>query len=266
MNKLQIFKNDTFEVRAILEDGTVLFDAETVARCLGFTQTQNKNGKLYTSTRWETINAHLENHFPIKLGKGDMIPEPMVYKLAFKASNETAEKFQDWLAIDVIPQIRKTGNYMPDASDLSPHLQLMNALVAQMNQEALSRQKLQSQVEETRELLEVAKEEIQEMREVVELKPFDNWRETTNSLINKICQKTGDYKDTRHKIYDALNTRARVDIKRRLENMRARMVYAGSSKSKADGLTYLDVIAEDKKLIEIYTAIVKEMAIKKGVN
>lgn len=261
MNKLQIFKNDAFEVRATLEDGTVLFDAETVAISLGITDT--KNGRTYV--RWARINEYLGENSP-DVAKGDMIPEPMVYKLAFKASNETAEKFQDWLAIDVIPQIRKTGNYMPDASDLSPHLQLMNALVAQMNQEALSRQKLQSQVEETRELLEVAKEEIQEMREVVELKPFDNWRETTNNLINKICQKTGDYKDTRHKIYDALNTRARVDIKRRLENMRARMVYAGSSKSKADGLTYLDVIAEDKKLIEIYTAIVKEMAIKKGVQ
>lgn len=264
MNKLQIFKNDAFEVRATLEDGTVLFDAETVARCLGLVSKSEKNGKVYENVRWSRVNDFLPQVAEIK--QGDMIPEPMVYKLAFKASNEAAEKFQDWLAIDVIPQIRKTGNYMPDASDLSPHLQLMNALVAQMNQEALSRQKLQSQVEETRELLEVAKEEIQEMREVVELKPFDNWRETTNSLINKICQKTGDYKDTRHKIYDALNTRARVDIKRRLENMRVRMVYAGSSKSKADGLTYLDVIAEDNKLIEIYTAIVKEMAIKKGVN
>jgi len=35
----------------------------------------------------------------------------MVYKLAFKASNDTAEKFQDWLAIEVIPSIRKTGQY-----------------------------------------------------------------------------------------------------------------------------------------------------------
>lgn len=46
------------------------------------------------------------------LGK-DFIPEPLVYKLAFKASNEVAEQFQDWLAIDVIPTIRKTGQYVP---------------------------------------------------------------------------------------------------------------------------------------------------------
>jgi len=254
MNQLQLFKSDTFEVRATLEDGTVLFDAETVARCLGITTKQN--GVEYI--RWARVNEYLGGNLP-DVAKGDMIPEPMVYKLAFKASNETAEKFQDWLAIDVIPQIRKSGTYMPDASKLSPELQLMNAIVTQMNQDALSRLKLEGEMKETRE-------EIQEMREVIEIKPFENWRDDTNKLIAKICKKTGDYKDTRTKIYEALDKRAGTKIKQRLDNMRARMMLAGSSKSKADSLGVLDVIAEDKKLIEIYTAIAKEMAIKKGVS
>lgn len=258
MDQLKVFKNDIFEVRAALEDGTVLFDAETVARCLGFTQTQNKNGKLYTSTRWETINAHLEKYFPTKLGKGDMIPEPMVYKLAFKASNDTAEKFQDWLAIEVIPQIRKTGSYIPDASALSPELALMNALVAQMNKDAQHLARLQVDVQET-------KNDLQEMRDVIEITPFDNWREDTNKQLNKICIKTGEFKETKNKIYEALDRRARVDVKRRLENMKARALVSGMARSKVDALSRLDVIAEDQKLIEIYTAIVKEMAIKKGV-
>ena len=55
MNKLQIFKNDAFEVRATLEDGTVLFDAETVAISLGITDT--KNGRTYV--RWARINEYL---------------------------------------------------------------------------------------------------------------------------------------------------------------------------------------------------------------
>lgn len=255
MKEMQIFKSDTFEVRATLEDGTVLFDAETVARCLGFTEM--KDGREYV--RWRTINAYLKSRVSQDVAKGDMIPEPMVYKLAFKASNETAEKFQDWLAIEVIPQIRKSGTYMPDASKLSPELQLMNAIVTQMNQDALSRLKLEGEMKE-------AKAEIQDIREVIEIKPFENWRDDTNKLITKICYKTGDYKDTRTKIYEALDKRAGSNIKQRLENMKARMMLAGSSKSKADALTYLDVISEDKKLIEIYTAIVKEMAIKKGVS
>ena len=39
----------------------------------------------------------------------------------------------------------------------------------------------------------------------------------------------------------------------------------GGRKSKRDKLSYVDIIADDKKLIEGYTAIVKEMAIHYGV-
>lgn len=253
MNQMQIFNNRIFKVGVVVEDGSALFDAESVAQSLGITDF--KNGRNYV--RWARVNEYLGGNSP-DVAKGDLIPESMVYKLAFKASNETAEKFQDWLAIDVIPQIRKTGSYSPDVAKLPPELQLMNALVQQINTQALNQLKLQTTIEET-------KQELKDMRDVVEIKPFDNWRDDTNGLINKICKVTGDYKDIRHKIYDALNQRARVDIKRRLENMKMRALVAGMSRSKADNLTYLDVIAEDKKLIEIYTAIVKEMAIKKGV-
>lgn len=252
MNELKIFKNGMFEVGVTLEDGSVLFDAETVAKSLGLIQI--KNGLLYI--RWERVNEYL-NVSP-QVGKGDLIPESMVYKLAFKASNNTAEKFQDWLAIDVIPQIRKTGSFQSDISNLPPELQLMNALVQQMNTQALIQLKLETSIKET-------KDEIQEMREVIEIKPFDNWREDTTKQINKICRNNSDYKEVRNKIYEALDRRAGTKIKIRLENMRARALVAGMTRSKVDALGYLDVIAEDKKLIEIYTAIVKEMAIKKGV-
>lgn len=43
--------------------------------------------------------------------KGDFITEPQFYKLAIKANNETAERFQDWVTNDVLPNIRKNGMY-----------------------------------------------------------------------------------------------------------------------------------------------------------
>ncbi|MDM5145860.1 hypothetical protein ICE98_02995 [Lactococcus lactis] len=49
------------------------------------------------------------------MGKGSFISEPMVYKLAFKANNAVSEKFTDWLAVEVLPTIRKHGAYMTDA-------------------------------------------------------------------------------------------------------------------------------------------------------
>ena len=97
------------------KDGTAYLKLETVARGLGFTQTQNKNGVEYTSIRWETINRYLEEiGFPNKLGKDDFIPENIFYRLAMKAKNETAEKFQALVADEIIPSIRKHGIYATD--------------------------------------------------------------------------------------------------------------------------------------------------------
>jgi len=109
---LKVFKNELFEVGATVEGEDVLFDVELVAKSLGITD--NKNGKEYV--RWNRVNQYIKpfgtsgENSP-QVAKGDLIPEAMVYKLAFKASNDTAEKFQDWLAIEVIPSIRKTGQY-----------------------------------------------------------------------------------------------------------------------------------------------------------
>ena len=45
------------------------------------------------------------------MGKEDYIPESVFYLLGMKASNKVAQEFQKWLAVEVIPQIRKTGGY-----------------------------------------------------------------------------------------------------------------------------------------------------------
>lgn len=112
MSHLQVFKNNLFEIGARIDGPTILFDVEQVAKCLGITQM--KNGIEYV--RWERVNEYLPKNSP-EVGKGDLLPEPLVYKLAFKASNEVAEQFQDWLAIEVIPSIRKDGGYITTHDD-----------------------------------------------------------------------------------------------------------------------------------------------------
>lgn len=98
------------------ENGVVYLKLETVARGLGFTQVQNKNGVEYISVRWERIEQYLEEFgFPHKWGKEDFIPENVFYRLAMKAKNEAAERFQAKIADEVIPSIRRHGAYMmPD--------------------------------------------------------------------------------------------------------------------------------------------------------
>ena len=131
MDNLQVFKNELFKVLVKLENGQTVFDVETIAKSLGLT-TVAKSGN--ACVRWSRVNEYLkpfatsgENSYVV--GKGDFISEPAVYKLAFKASNEVAEKFQDWLSIEVLPQIRQTGGYIPSSENDSDEDIMAKALL-----------------------------------------------------------------------------------------------------------------------------------------
>ena len=94
------------------KDGVAYLNLETVARGLGFTQ--DKNGVEYV--RWETVNNYLrELKFSQQVGKDAYIPENIFYRLAMKAKNETAERFQEMIADEVVPAIRKHGGYLTPA-------------------------------------------------------------------------------------------------------------------------------------------------------
>ena len=106
MNELQIINIDGVECYE--KDGTAYLKLETVARGLGFTET--KSGKEYVM--WRRVDGYLtELGFGISAERPEYIPENIFYRLAMKAKNETAEKFQAKVADEIIPSIRKTGGY-----------------------------------------------------------------------------------------------------------------------------------------------------------
>lgn len=93
------------------QTGTAYLNAEDVARGFGFTR--EKNGVDYVM--WDRANRYLsEFGFSAQVRKDDFLPENMVYRLGFKASNEVAQKFQAVLADEVLPTIRRHGAYMTD--------------------------------------------------------------------------------------------------------------------------------------------------------
>lgn len=136
--------------------------------------------------------------------------------------------------------------------DMSPQLQYM----IKVEQE----QKRQAQE------IEAVSNRVDSIREVVAL-DTTSWREDTRNLINKIAQELGGgqaFQQVRAESYELLEKRMGVSLKQRLTNKRRRMADEGVCKTKRDKLSQVDIIAEDKKLIEGYTAIVKEMAIRYG--
>lgn len=113
-----------------------------------------------------------------------------------------------------------------------------------------------------------AQEEVKSIKEVVSL-DTTSWRSETSKLLAKIASNQGGFEHLnmlRTESYDLMDKRLGIDLKRRLTNRRRVMAEEGISKSKREKMNYLDVISEDKKLIEGYVAIVKDMAIKYGIS
>lgn len=125
---INLFTSEKFgQVRTILnDDGSISINAEDAA--IGFGWTQVKNNTVYV--KWERINSFIrELGFSPLVGKDDYIPESLFYLLGMKANNEAAQEFQRWIAVDVLPEIRKNGSYRNTSSavsiggeDLSPEL------------------------------------------------------------------------------------------------------------------------------------------------
>lgn len=91
------------------QNGTAYLKLETVAKGLGFTD--SKDGTEYV--RWARVDKYLaELNFATSGERPQFIPENIFYRLAMKAKNETAEKFQALVADEIIPSIRKHGAYM----------------------------------------------------------------------------------------------------------------------------------------------------------
>jgi Rha family phage regulatory protein len=137
--------------------------------------------------------------------------------------------------------------------NLSPQLQLLISMELKQNE-------MQKEITEN-------KEAVQSIRDVVSLNTT-SWRIDSAVLIGKMAHEMGGpehIRDLRKESYKLLDTRMGVSLEIRLTNKRRRMAEVGVCKSKRDALNPLDVIAEDKKLVEGYVAIMKDMAIRYGV-
>lgn len=149
----------------------------------------------------------------------------------------------------------------PNFTSLSPELQMFKAIFDSVAKTEL-KQKEQDKA------IEAVNQKVDGIRDVVVLSP-NSWREECRKLLAKVAQARGGggaYQEVNAEVFQLVDERARVSLETRLTNKRRRMADEGVCKSKRDKLNKVDVIADDAKLIEIYIAIVKEMAVKCGVS
>lgn len=255
MTDLQIFNSPEFgAIRTIEKDGEPWFVGKDVAAALGYTNARN------------AVPAHVDDEDKLRTQieyagqKRDItiINESGLYSLVLSSKLPTAKKFKRWVTSEVIPSIRKTGSYSAlDMTQLSPEMQMLKLLT----DKAITTELAQKQQEQHLQLVE---QKVEGIRELVGINP-NQWREDCRRLIVRIANRMGgnEYiRDVNAEVFQQVDERAGVSLATRLTNKRRRMADEGVCKSKRDRLTRVDVIAEDRKLVEIYIKIVRELAVR----
>lgn len=107
MNELQIFNNEEFgEIRTVVENGEPMFCLNDVCRALDLKNPRDVKTRLNEKgvCTADTLT---------KGGKQKLlyINEANLYKTIFQSRKESAERFSDWVAGEVLPTLRKTGSY-----------------------------------------------------------------------------------------------------------------------------------------------------------
>ncbi len=109
MSDIQIFKNENFgEIRVnVNEQGEPMFCLADVCKALDLTNVSMVKSRLKEDG--VSISEVIDS-----LGRtqqATFVTEANLYKCIFQSRTEKAEQFQDWVCEDVLPTIRKTGNY-----------------------------------------------------------------------------------------------------------------------------------------------------------
>lgn len=136
---LMVFENK--EVEVFEWNGQVLFNPRHVAECLGIKNVKDNISKMNEKQVIKLTNSKVGiTDFRKLHNTGEnFLTESGVYKLIFKSKKKEAEKFQDWVTDEVLPQIRKTGGYIPvDEKDneieiMAKALQIMDRTIKMMD-------------------------------------------------------------------------------------------------------------------------------------
>lgn len=260
-NEIQVWNYEGAEVRTVQIDGEPWFVLADICRELEISHVKD------TATRIDEDDLG-QTEVIDRMGRSQkawIINESGLYTVILRSDKPQAKPFRKWVTSVVLPSIRKTGSYsvqQPNAfENLSPQLQVLIQMETRQKQ-------IEARQAEQATALAGLEQKLQNTCEVIALDKTA-WRKDSEHLINKIARATGEgYGGIRllyEEIYRSIESRAGVSLNTRLTNKRNRMAGEGVCKSKRDKLTRVDIIAEDKKLIEIYVAIVKELAVKYGV-
>ncbi|MBC2368133.1 ORF6N domain-containing protein [Listeria booriae] len=178
-----------------------------------------------------------------------------IYILSERGYSKLLKILEDETAWEIYDQL--VDNYFNMREQIQTQPTVEDLIIMQAN----SMKQLRQEMTET-------KQEVIDMKEILSVNS-NEWREKVNSILKRIAHNIGGVEPHRSVVnmsYDRFESRARCNLTLRLENRKTKMAAKGLSKSSVAKLNKLDCISEDKRLIEIYLAVVREMAIQFGIS
>jgi prophage antirepressor-like protein len=254
-NKIvQVFENKQFgEIRVIKENEEPWFVAKDLCQALDL---EWQGAKTLTA-----LNPHwfVGREIPDSLGRMQrtfVINEAGVYKLIFRSRKEEAEKFTNWIAEEVLPEIRKTGQY--SVQKPASQLDILRSAIDQI-------EAAQEIAVEAKQIATDTNNRIENIKDIIINTDLD-WRKWVNNQISKLVNEDNrldkDYRYVRRLSYSILENRGRCRLSVRLLNLKERLEMVGATSTEIKKANKLDVVESDVRLKEIYSGIIKDLVIK----
>lgn len=257
MNELQI-KNQTIDSREVAE----MMEMKHYQILEKLEGTKTVKGIIPTMTNHKIMVSEYFQKSTYKDGSGKENPCYLFTKMGceFIANKFTGEKGVIFTAKYV-----KRFNEMVQVVPTPPPMSMEDIMIYSLQE----MKNVKLRLEQQDKAIEETNNTIRSIRDAV-IVDTQNWRKWVNTSINKLAESEiifeefGDlrYQKVRANTYKELETRAKCNLKQRLKNLKERLEKAGVPKTKILRTSNLEVIEQDNKLKEIYTAIIKNMLIK----
>ena len=212
-----------------------------------------------------SAELHLSDYFIKSSYKDSMNREKSSYECTKMGCEMLANKMTGEKGIIFTAKYVKRFNEMEsaqmqtiDTTELSPSLQSFKILFDSMVEQELKQKQMEKDIKGLQNSLD-------NIQDLISLSK-DNWRADVKNMVNKITYKTGiNHKVVYDEIYKEIDSRFGVNLNTRLKNRKNNAIKNGVSKTKADKINKLDIINEDKLLIEAILIVIKDLAIKYGL-
>ena len=145
--ELEIFNNEELgKVRVAMQEGEPFFCASDVCRVLEYKNGRDTIARLFG-------DSVAKYYTPTNGGLQELtyLTEPQLYKLIMRSHAKNAEAFQDWVCGEVLPTIRKRGQYSLFQEPVAPTHQIPKSYaeaLLEAGRLALENEKLLAQAKE----------------------------------------------------------------------------------------------------------------------